>query len=45
MAIAFCSACEQEVYLTQDEQDSCPVCAGGMAETEDSIKLRLLGAS
>lgn len=44
MAITFCSACGQEVYLTQDEQDSCPVCAGGLAETEDTIRVRLTGA-
>lgn len=43
MALAFCSACGQEVYLTQSEQDSCPVCAAGLAETEDTIKVRLLG--
>ena len=45
MAIAFCSACGQEVYLIQEGQDACPVCAGGMAETEDTIKVRLLGTS
>jgi RNA polymerase subunit RPABC4/transcription elongation factor Spt4 len=41
MAIAYCSACGQNVYLTQKEQDSCPVCSAGLAETEDTIKVRL----
>ena len=43
MAIAFCAACGQDVYLAQDEDDVCPVCAGGLAETEDTIRVRLLG--
>ena len=45
MALAFCSACGQDVYLSQEEQDTCPVCAAGLAETEDTIRVRLLGAS
>lgn len=43
MPLAFCAACGQDVYLTQDEQDTCPVCAKGLAETEDTIRVRLLG--
>ena len=45
MAIAFCAACGQNVYLAQDEQETCPVCASGLTETEDTIRLRLLGAT
>ena len=41
MALAFCAACRQNVYLVQDEQDTCPVCASGLAETEDAIRIRL----
>lgn len=45
MAIAFCAACEQNVYLSQDEQDTCPVCSSGLSETEDTIRVRLLGTA
>lgn len=43
MAIAFCAACEQNVYLTT-EQDTCPVCSSGLKETEDTIRIRLLSS-
>ena len=41
MAIAYCSACGQNVYLTRPDEETCPVCAAGLNETEESIKLRL----
>ena len=41
MAIAFCAACGQNVYLTKSETDICPVCAASLHETEDTIRLRL----
>lgn len=41
MAIAYCSSCEQNVYLTNQDEEICPVCAAGLNETEESIKLRL----
>jgi RNA polymerase subunit RPABC4/transcription elongation factor Spt4 len=45
MALAFCSACGQDVYLGQDDQNTCPVCSSGLAETEDTIRVRLLGTT
>ena len=41
MAIAFCASCGQNVYLSHDEQEECPLCSAGLAETEDAIRLRL----
>ena len=45
MALAFCAACGQDFYLDQDEQETCPVCAARLTETEDVIRLRLLGTA
>ncbi len=45
MALAFCATCGQNVYLAQDDQETCPVCAAGLAETEDVIRVRLLGSA
>ena len=45
MAIAFCAACRENVYLAQDEQETCPVCASVLTETEDTIRLRLLSST
>ena len=44
MAIAFCATCGENVYLAQDEEETCPVCASGLTETEDTIRVRLLSA-
>ena len=44
MAIAFCATCGENVYLSQYEEETCSVCASGLTETEDTIRLRLLSA-
>jgi hypothetical protein len=43
MAIVFCPNCETNVYLMSEDQ-ACPVCAGSLNETEETIKDRIIPA-
>ena len=41
MALSYCSNCCSYVYLQDLSQQTCPVCAGALTETEEQIKARL----
>jgi DNA-directed RNA polymerase subunit M/transcription elongation factor TFIIS len=42
MAIAFCPACDRLVYISGPDSDECPVCSGPLAETEETIRKRVI---
>ncbi len=41
MGLAFCSACNQHVYVDERANDACPACSSSLAETEETITARV----
>ena len=42
MPIVFCPACDRHLYVDKREIDECPTCSAPLAETEETIRKRIV---